>query len=247
MEALDGRVALVTGGSKGLGAATARLFAEAGARVIVTFGNDPEAADRLIASLPGSGHRVSHTPAQDTPAIRSLLDSIGMTEGRLDILVNNAGSTRVIPHADLRALDDDFFDFVLAVNLRGPFATVRACEPLLRASGHGLVVNVGSVSGVRGGGSNIAYAAAKAGLHAMTMSLARALAPSIRVVAVAPSLMETPMTDMWTPQQRAQRIAGNPLKRIAQPEEVAAVMLGLATTMTFVNGVVIPVDGGSLL
>jgi len=247
MGMLDGKVALVTGGSKGLGAATARLFAEAGARVVVTFGNDAEAADRLIASLPGSGHWASRTPAQDTRAIEALADSIGTTDGRLDILVNNAGSTRVIPHADLRALDDAFFDFVLAVNLRGPFATVRACQPLLKASGHGLVVNVGSVSGVRGGGSNIAYAAAKAGVHAMTMSLARALAPAIRVVSVAPSLMETPMTRMWTPEQRAQRIASNPLKRIGQPEEVAAVILGLATTMTFVNGTIIPVDGGSLL
>jgi 3-oxoacyl-[acyl-carrier protein] reductase len=100
---------------------------------------------------------------------------------------------------------------------------------------------------VRGGGSNIAYAAAKAGLHAMTMSLARALAPEIRVVAVAPSLLETPMTRMWTPEQRAARIASNPLKRIGQPEETAAVILGLATTMTFVNGTIIPVDGGSLL
>ena len=247
MGMLDGRVALVTGGSKGLGAATAHLFAAAGARVVITFSSDAEAADRLLASLPGTGHRASRTPAQDTAAVENLVDTIGATEGRLDILVNNAGSTRVIPHADLRALDDEFFDFVLAVNLRGPFAMVRACQPLLAASGQGLVVNVGSVSGVRGGGSNIAYAAAKAGLHAMTMSLARALAPTIRVVAVAPSLMETPMTDMWTPQQRAQRIANNPLKRIAEPEEVAAVILGLATTMTFVNGTVIPVDGGSLL
>jgi 3-oxoacyl-[acyl-carrier protein] reductase len=247
MDVLDGRVALVTGGSKGLGAATARTFAKAGARVVVTFGSDADAADRLVASLPGSGHRASLCPAQDTKAIEELAAAIRRTEGRLDILVNNAGSTRVIPHADLRALDDAFFDFVLAVNLRGPFAAVRACQPLLTASGRGFVVNVGSVSGVRGGGSNIAYAAAKAGLHAMTMSLARALAPEIRVVAVAPSLMETPMTDMWTPQQRAQRIASNPLKRIAAPEEVAAVILGLATTMTFVNGVVIPVDGGSLL
>jgi len=247
MGMLEGRVALVTGGSKGLGAATARRFAEAGARVVVTFANDTGAAEQLIASLPGTGHRASRTPAQDTGAIEALAAAIGKTEGRLDILVNNAGSTRVIPHADLSALDDEFFDFVLAVNLRGPFATVRACRPLLEASGQGLVVNVGSVSGVRGGGSNIAYAAAKAGLHAMTMSLARALAPAIRVVAVAPSLMETPMTGMWTPQQRAQRIASNPLKRIGQPEEVAAVILGLATTMTFVNGTVIPVDGGSLL
>src|SRR5271165_5737222 len=206
-----------------------------------------EAADRLIASLPGTGHRASRTPAQDTAAIESLAAAIGKTEGRLDILVNNAGSTRVIPHADLRDLDDDFFDFVLAVNLRGPFAMVRACQPLLAATGQGLVVNVGSVSGVRGGGSNIAYAAAKGGLHTMTMSLARALAPAIRVVAVAPSLMDTPMSDMWTPQQRAQRISGNPVKRIATADEVAAVILGLATSMSFVNGTIIPVDGGSLL
>jgi 3-oxoacyl-[acyl-carrier protein] reductase len=247
MGMLDGRVALVTGGSKGLGAAIARLFAQAGARVVVTFGSDAAAADRLIASLPGLGHRASHTPAQDTDAIEDLAAEVGRTEGRLDILVNNAGSTRVIPHADLRALDDQFFDFVMAVNLRGPFATVRAFQSLLRAGGQGLVVNVGSVSGVRGGGSNIAYAAAKAGLHAMTMSLARALAPEIRVVAVAPSLLETPMTRMWTPEQRAARIASNPLKRIGEPEETAAVILGLATTMTFVNGTIIPVDGGSLL
>jgi 3-oxoacyl-[acyl-carrier protein] reductase len=247
MNRLDGRVALVTGGSKGLGAATARLLAEAGARVVVTFSHDADTAEELVTSLPGAGHRASLTAAQDTAAIERLAGDIAATEGRLDILVNNAGSTRVIPHGDLRALDDAFFDFVLAVNLRGPFAAVRACRPLLDANGNGLVVNVGSVSGVRGGGSNIAYAAAKGGLHTMTMSLARALAPAIRVVAIAPSLMDTPMSDMWTPQQRAQRIGGNPLKRIATADEVAAVILGLATTMSFVNGTVIPVDGGSLL
>jgi 3-oxoacyl-[acyl-carrier protein] reductase len=247
MGRLDGRVALVTGGSKGLGASIARVFAEAGARVVITFANDAAAAEGLVASLPGEGHRARRAPAQDTDALENLAAEIGRSENRLDILVNNAGSTRVIPHADLRALDDEFFDFVLAVNLRGPFATVRAFQSMLKAGGQGLVVNVGSVSGVRGGGSNIAYAAAKAGLHAMTMSLARALAPEIRVVAVAPSLLETPMTRMWTPEQRAARIASNPLKRIGQPEETAAVILGLATTMTFVNGTIIPVDGGSLL
>src|SRR5262245_49734702 len=129
MGLLDGRVALVTGGSKGLGAATARLLAEAGARVVITFGTDAEAAERTVASLPGAGHRSRHAPAQDTAAIERLAAEIDATEGRLDILVNNAGSTRVIPHADLRALDDDFFDFVLAINLRGPFAAVRACRP----------------------------------------------------------------------------------------------------------------------
>lgn len=247
MAMLDGRVALVTGGSKGLGEATARALSEAGARVAITFANDADAAGRLVASLPGEGHRAFHAPAQDSAAVARAVEAISDDHGRLDVLVNNAGSTRVIPHGDLEALDDAFFDFVVAVNLRGPFAAIRACAPLLRANGNGLIVNVSSVSGARGGGSNIAYAAAKAGLNTMTMSLARALAPAIRVVAVAPSLMETPMTRMWTPEQRAARIAANPLKRIAQPEEVAAVILGLATTMTFVNGTVVTVDGGSLL
>jgi 3-oxoacyl-[acyl-carrier protein] reductase len=96
--ALDGRVALVTGGSKGLGAATASLFAEAGARVIVTFGNDAEAADCLITRLPGTGHRASHTPAQDTRAIESLAASIGTTEGHLDILVNNLSQMPFVAH-----------------------------------------------------------------------------------------------------------------------------------------------------
>jgi 3-oxoacyl-[acyl-carrier protein] reductase len=131
MGLLDGRVALVTGGSKGLGAATARLFAQEGARVVVTFGHDAEAAARLLASLPGGGHRASQTRSEDTPAIEDLAAAIADREGRLDILVNNAGSTRVIAHADLRALDDEFFDFVMAVNLRGPFAMVRAFAPLL--------------------------------------------------------------------------------------------------------------------
>ena len=94
-----------------MGAATARLFTEAGARVVITFSNDANAAERLIATLPGARHHASRTPAQDTAAIESLAAEIGATEGRLDILVNNAGSTRVIPHADLRALDDDFFNF----------------------------------------------------------------------------------------------------------------------------------------
>ncbi|MGC2203133.1 MAG: SDR family NAD(P)-dependent oxidoreductase [Stellaceae bacterium] len=97
MGMLDGKVALVTGGSKGLGASTARLFAEAGARVVVTFGNDVHPAEQLIASLRGTGHRASRTPAQDTSAIESLAAEIGATEGRLDIFVNNAGSTRVRP------------------------------------------------------------------------------------------------------------------------------------------------------
>ena len=247
MAALDGRVALVTGGSKGLGAATARLLAEAGARVVTTYAHDKTAADRLVAELPGNGHRACRAPAQDTPALEALAASLAEIEGRLDILVNNATSTKVVPHADLTALDDDLFDHVVAVNLRGPFATVRACHSLLKAGSGRLVLNVTSISAFRGGGSNIAYAAAKAGLNTLTMSLARALAPEIRVVAVAPGFMDTPLSQQWSAEYHAATIAATPLKRIGQPEEIAAVILGLATTMSFVNGTVIAVDGGLLL
>jgi NAD(P)-dependent dehydrogenase (short-subunit alcohol dehydrogenase family) len=140
----------------------------------------------------------------------------------------------VIPHADLHALDDDFFGFVLAGNLRGPFATVRACRSMLEASGDGPVVNVGPVSGVRGGGQQ----------HRLCRTARDnpcpwrgPLAPAIRVVAVVQSLMQTPMTEMWTSQERAQGIAQQP----AQTDRRArggggGDPGGLATTMTVVNG-----------
>jgi len=153
----------------------------------------------------------------------------------------------VIPHANLRALDDDFFDFVLAVNLRGPFAMVRACQPLLKASGHGLVVNVGSVAGVRGGGSNNRLCR-RQGRSSRDDDVAGA-----GIGARDPGRRRRPEPDGdaddpdVTPEQRAQRIASNPAQADRQPEEVAAVILGLATTMSFVNGTIIPVDGGSLL
>ena len=222
---------------------------EAGARVVVTFGNDAEAAERLVASLPGAGpSRQPYAGAGYTGAIESLAAAIGATEGRLDILVNNAGSTRVIPHADLRALDDAFFDFVLAVNLRGPFATVRACQPLLE----------GERAGPRRQCRLGVGRARRRQQHRLRRGQGRAARDDdvlgAGIGAGDPGRRRGAQPDgdaddrrCGPPQQRAQRIAGNPLKRIAEPEEVAAVILGLATTMTFVNGAVIPVDGGSLL
>jgi 3-oxoacyl-[acyl-carrier protein] reductase len=242
--ALGGRVALVTGGSRGIGAAIARLLAEEGARVVITHRDSATDAVETLGSLPGSGHRTIQASATDSPALTAAADSVRAVEGRLDVLVNNAARTRVIPHGDLDALDDDFFDAVLQTNLRGAFATIRAFRSLLDADGGGLVVNVSSLAATMANGSNVAYCASKAAMDNMTLSLARALAPAIRVVSVAPGLVDTTLTRAWDPARRQQMIDRTPLGRLATPEDVARAVLALATTLTFATGIVIPVDGG---
>jgi 3-oxoacyl-[acyl-carrier protein] reductase len=241
---MDGRVALVTGGSRGIGAAIARALAAAGARVVITHRDSAEGADRVLASLEGDGHRVVRASAVDTAALEAAADSVARTEGRLDVLVNNAATTRAIPHADLEALDDDFFDEIMRTNVRGPFATVRAFRTLLAADSGGLVVNISSLAATMANGSNVAYCASKAALDNMTMSLARALAPEIRVVSVSPGLVDTELTRGWSAERRARMIEQTPLGRLATPEDLADAVLAVATLMTFSTGIVVPVDGG---
>jgi 3-oxoacyl-[acyl-carrier protein] reductase len=243
-EELSGQVILVTGGSRGIGAACARAFAESGARVIITHRDSAEGAAEVLASLTGDGHRVVRASAADTPALEEAARSVRDTEGRLDVLVNNAATTRVIPHGDLNALDDDFFDLVLQTNVRGPFATVRAFRPLLDADGGGVVVNISSLAAKEANGSNVAYCASKAALDNMTLSLARALAPGIRVLSVAPGLIDTVLTRGWDPERRQRMIERTPLGRLAEPEDVAEAVMAAVTHLPMSTGIVIPVDGG---
>src|SRR5690606_35149401 len=129
--------------------------------------------------------------------------------------VNCAGTTRFVPHADLDALDDALIDQVLATNVRGPLAAVRAFKPLLERSGAGLVVNISSIAAVTAMGSNIAYCASKAAVNNMTMALARALAPAIRVVAVSPGLSDTEFVKQMDQGWRDEQAARTPLRRLA--------------------------------
>ena len=241
---LEGRVALVTGGSRGIGAATARILAQAGARVIITHRDSREGAEDVVGSLAGEGHRIVQAPAADSRAIAAAAASVAAQERRLDILVNNAAMTRPIPHDDLDALDDDFFDRIMRTNVRGAFAAVRAFRPLLTAGDGGLVVNVSSLAARIGGGSNVAYCASKAALDNMTITLARALAPEVRVVSVAPGLVDTELTKGWPPEKRLRQIERTPMGRLATPEDVARSVLAAATLLTFATGIIIPVDGG---
>jgi len=246
MAELDGKVALVTGGSKGIGAATAQVLAAAGARLIITHRDSAAEAEQVLAGLPGTGHRAMRASVDDTAAVNAMAQSVREIEGRLDILVNNAGRTKPIPHADLDALDDEFFDMMMATNVRGVFACIRACRDLLQAS-RGLVVNISSVAGLRAKGSNVGYCASKAAVNNMTVSLARALAPEIRVNAIAPGLIETPMAKMWSPEQKVAMVQNAALKRVGQPEEIGRTVLALATHLTFTTGDIIVCDGGAAI
>ena len=166
-------------------------LSEAGARVIITHRDSAAGAEEVLASLTGEGHRVVQVSATDSDGLTAASVSVADIEGRLDILVNNAGETRVVPHRDLDALDDELFDEILQTNVRGAFATVRVFRSLLAAGDGGLPVNISSLAARTANGSNISYCVSKAAMDNMPMSLARALAPEIRVVSVAPGLVDT--------------------------------------------------------
>jgi 3-oxoacyl-[acyl-carrier protein] reductase len=241
---LTGRVVVVTGGSGGIGSAICRAFAQAGATVVFTYRSGREAAQRLQSALGTGGHWARQLTVDDSAGLKQLAADVQSKHGRCDVLVNCAGITRFVPHAELDALDDQIIDDIFRVNWRGAFAAVRAFRPLLKANGAGLVVNISSIAGVTGMGSNVAYCASKAALDSMTKSLARALAPEIRVVSVSPGLVDTDFVRGLDQKWRDEQAARTPLRRLALPEEAAAAVLAVATVLGYSNGCIIPVDGG---
>jgi 3-oxoacyl-[acyl-carrier protein] reductase len=246
---LQGRRALVVGGAGGIGAATARLFAEAGARVAVT--HTPRSAEKalaLAASLPGEGHLALPADVAETVSLLALRDELAeQFAGALHVLVNAAGFTKPVPHADLDALDDHLIDRMFEVNWRGQFAAIRTFAPMLKASGHGLIVSISSISGQTGIGSSIAYCAAKAGIDVMTKSLARVLAPTVRVLGVAPGAVDTSFVPGRGADFNAKTAAATPLKRVATAEDVAEAVFACATSLRFSTGTTVVVDGGRSL
>lgn len=241
---MHGKVVVVTGGSGGIGAEICRDFARAGATVVLTWRTDAAGATALLDELPGTAHWAVQLSVDDTPALNALAAQVRERHGRCDVLVNCAGITRFVPHADLDALDDALIDELFRVNWRGAFAAVRAFRPLLQATGDALVVNISSIAGTTGMGSNVAYCASKAAMDCMTKSLARALAPEIRVVSVSPGLVDTDFVKALDRKWRDEQAARTPLRRLASAAEIGAAVLALATTLKYSNGCIIPVDGG---
>jgi 3-oxoacyl-[acyl-carrier protein] reductase len=241
---LIGKVAVILGGTGGIGSATAHLFADAGARVAVVGSRDLRRAETTAAGLSGTGHRGYAAAIDRSDELSALAHAVSADLGRADILVNSAAVTVAVPHADLDAMDDESFDRILRVNTRGAFAAVRAFAPMLRAHGDGLVVNISSLSGSTGVGSCVAYCASKAALDVMGMSLARVLAPAIRVLTISPGVVDTDFVPGRDKAMREKQGATSPLKRAATPQDCAEAVLACATTLRFSTGSVIQVDGG---
>jgi 3-oxoacyl-[acyl-carrier protein] reductase len=241
---LADRVAVVTGATGGIGSAVCRRLAESGASVVVGYRSSRPSAEALVGDLPGQRHVALRVDVEDGEEVERFGKDIGSKFSRVDLLVNAVGVTRFVPHHDLRGLDSDLIDQIFRVNWRGPFATIRSLEPLLRRSERALVVNISSIAGPTGMGSNVAYCASKAALNTMTISLARALAPAIRVVSVSPGLVETEFIRGLDPQWLAEQRHRTPLGRLATPEHVADAVLAAATLLQHSTGCIIPVDGG---
>jgi 3-oxoacyl-[acyl-carrier protein] reductase len=240
-------VALVTGGAGSMGTVICKALAREGLRVVVGYNRSAQKANALAASLPGDGHMALPVPVTDSVALRGLANEIAARYGVCDVLVNCAGVTRFVPHGDLDALDDGLIENILSTNVRGPFATVRALRPLLEKSKHrggAVIVNISSIAGLTAMGSNVIYCASKAAVDNMTKSLARALAPKIRVVSIAPGVVDNDFIRSMDPKWLEEQVGRTPLKRLAAPEEVASAVIAAIKHLTFTTGAIIPVDGG---
>jgi 3-oxoacyl-[acyl-carrier protein] reductase len=240
-------VAVVTGGAGSIGTVICYALAREGMRVVVGYNRSAEKARALAAKLPGEGHAALAAPVTDSGALAALAAEIAGRYGVCDVLVNCAGVTRFVPHGDLDALDDGLIHDILSTNVRGPFAAVRALRALLEKSkqtGGAVIINISSIAAVTAMGSNVMYCASKAAVDNMTKSLARALAPRIRVVSVAPGVVDNDFIRSMDPQWLEEQVSRTPLKRLAAPDEVASAVVAAIRHLTFTTGSIIPVDGG---
>lgn len=243
-------VALVTGGGTGVGRACALQFAERGYDVVVNYSRSAGDAEQTVAEVAklGANALAYQCDVSSDAEVRGMIDTIEQRFGRLDVLVNNAATTNFIPHADLDAMTEAMWDRILAVNTKGPFFCTRAAAKLLGAGGNGSVVNVSSIAGITGAGSSIAYCASKGALNTLTKSLARALAPKIRVNAVCPGPIDSRWIREGNPNWDLDKmVAGLPLPRASQPKDIADAVLFLATGTSMVTGQFVVVDGGQTL
>jgi len=250
---VEGRAALVTGGGTGVGRATALALARLGCHVTVNYSRSKAEAEETAAAVLSLGVRgvaVQADVSQDADC-RRLVETTVRELGSLDVLVQSAAVTSFIVHTDLDKVSDDDWQRIFDVNVKGPFQCARAARLPMLDAGAGAIVNVSSIAGIAGVGSSIPYCASKAALNNLTLTLARALAPKIRVNAVAPGFI----TGRWLgdglgaayePIKKAMESRA-PLHRVCEPEDVAAAILGLLTGSDLVTGQVLVVDGGLLI
>jgi len=248
---LAGRSALVTGGASGIGLATVTLLARSGAKVAMNHLPDDPAAATTLERLRGEDFDVVSAPGNVAMAgeAEAMVEKAVDALGGLDFLVNNAGTAATsepIPPAELDRMSEEFWETILQTNLLGAFRCAKAAAPSLKAR-RGAIVSIASIAGMGTQGSSIAYAASKAALVNMTRSLARGLAPEVRVNAVAPGHTRTPWTATWPEERRRWAADQAVLKRAAEPEDIAEVVLFLLAGGAMVTGQTIIADGGLTL
>jgi 3-oxoacyl-[acyl-carrier protein] reductase len=241
---LDGQVAVITGGNGAIGSAAAHRLAALGARIVLLHRAPAPSSQALIQSLPGADHFAIEASVTDSASLARAAQETADKTGGATMLINSAGFTKPVPAADLDGLGDALIDDIFATTWRGTFAAIRAFAPQLKASGDGLVVNVSSIAAFTGLGSNLAYAAAKAGIDATTKALAKTLAPAIRVLAVSPGIVDTGFVPGRDAQVNERAGATIPLKRVGAADDVASAIVACATALRYATGSILVVDGG---
>ncbi len=251
---LNGKAAIVTGSATGVGAATAILLANKGCNVVVNYSKSKAEAEATAGTCRAAGVEVLvvQGDVSDDGACRALAQAAVDKWGRIDGLVNNAGITTFVEHADLESLKGDDFLRVAAVNVVGPFQMTRAVAPHMKAAGAGSVVNISSIAGVTGIGSSIAYAASKGALNTMTLSLARALGPEIRVNAICPGFITTGWLRQGLGAETYDRLKASqeatlPLRQVSSAEDIAETAVWLIEADAPITGETLLVDGGAHL
>jgi 3-oxoacyl-[acyl-carrier protein] reductase len=251
---LKNKVVVITGGSGQIGQATAIRLASQGARIFSLVRRDPEKAWHGVSKLPNPelNHQVLVVDVKQSDQVQQAAHTVQELAGRCDILVNSAAIA--LHPQNIFEFPDEQFDEVMAVNLKAPWLMTKAFYPMLKASGDGLVVNLSSVASVRTRPTSTFYSMSKAGLNAMTESLAKACGPEVRFVAIAPSMLPQPVSGypfvvdkQFGPFHIDQAVQMSPVKRICSAEDVAMAIEGLATNMKFYNGHLLMLDGGATL
>jgi 3-oxoacyl-[acyl-carrier protein] reductase len=244
---LSGKTALVTGAGTGIGRAVSLALAQKGAAVAVNYSRSVEEAEETVQTIRGLGGKAMSVQvdiSQDSQ-VRRMVAFIEKEWGPIGVLVNNAGITRHLPLWDLEGAADEIWDELFAVNVKGMFYCARAVTPSMKALKEGAIVNMGSIAGLTGSGSSLPYAVSKAAVHGLTKSLAKALAPEIRVCSVAPGAVAT----RWWEGREEQMLKLSPhlpLQRIAVPADIAALVCAILE-QDAMTGQIITADAGQTM
>lgn len=244
---MKGKVALITGSSTGIGKAVALRLAKEGVSITINYSKSEEEALETKKEVEGLGVEclLYKASVDNNLSVKEMVDKVVETFGRLDILVNNAGVTNFVEHNNLDGLKEEYWDCVMDVNVKGLFYCCRASAIHLKKE-KGCIINITSVAGLTGLGSSIAYAASKAAANSVTKSLARVLAPEVRVNSIAPGVVMTRWNEGHL-EQVQHLVEGTPMGRVATPEDVADTCYSLIAHSSMVTGEIIKVDGGMFI